>query len=225
VTALSEAGVSKNGSTNGAHGTAAVDAASAPHGTNGNGAKTYGEVIPPGRQPTLFTKVLSWTSMNDGARTNSGVQDSHDGLYAPRTQDRRKSERRELPQLVAYYWDGGTSHAHDIRNISSTGLYLLTDIRWYLGTQVMISLQRSDVTAGDPHRSITINARVVRFGTDGLGFAFVMPEKKAATRPGSHSHRAASFTRQTPESVGIKGADRASFHSFLQELSRDQNAS
>lgn len=124
-------------------------------------------------------------------------------LYAERTHERRKNRRKEFPDLVAYYWDGAAPLAHDIRDISATGLYLMTEERWYPGTQVMILLQRQDAAENDPDRSITVNAQVVRFGTDGLGFAFVMPEKNA---------------KRTGETFGAGGADRGAFHRFLQRM-------
>jgi hypothetical protein len=201
---------------------AAADGSSAP--ANGSGA-VYGEVIPPRGQPTFFMKVLSWSSMADTAEAEAVAAegDGQADLYAPNTQDRRRTQRQEQPQLVAYYWDGGASRPHTIRDISPTGLYLLTDVRWYLGTQVMISLQRPDVDADKPHRSITVNAKVVRFGTDGLGFAFVIPENESPRRTGKFSRTLESFSRKTAESVGLRGADQAAFNSFLSHLPRNQD--
>src|SRR5260370_10762417 len=119
------------------------------------------------------------------------------------SRERRKAKRQEPLHLVAHYWYGAAPLAHDIRDISSTGLYLLTEQRWYPGTLVMLSLQRVGVAGTDPDRSIMVNTKVVRSGTDGVGLAFVMPEKQAA-------HKA--------ESVRPGGADRKTFHRFLQRL-------
>jgi len=119
------------------------------------------------------------------------------------SRERRKAKRQEPLHLVAHYWDGAAPLAHDIRDISSTGLYLLTEQRWYPGTFVMMSLQRVGVADTDPDRSIMVNAKVVRSGTDGVGLAFVMPEKQAARRA---------------QSFRVDGADQKSFHRFLQQL-------
>jgi Flp pilus assembly protein TadG len=92
--------------------------------------------------------------------------------------------------------------AHDVRDISSTGLYLLTEQRWYPGTLVKISLQRNGVTDTDPDRSITVSGKVVRSGADGVGLSLVLPEKHSA-----HGHLA-----------GGNGADRPTFLRFLKRF-------
>src|SRR5258708_10273326 len=123
------------------------------------------------------------------------------------SRERRKAKRQEPLHLLAHYWDGAAPLAHDIRDISSTGLYLLTEERWYPGTVVMISLQRAD--AADTHldRSIRVNAKGVRLGKDGVGLELIMPEKPPP--PGSHS-------------LSANGTDRKTFHRFLQRLLGDR---
>ena len=124
------------------------------------------------------------------------------------SKDRRVARRTMRPGLVAYYWDGGEPTSHDIVDISSTGLYLATDDSWYPGTQVMVTLQRVGAVEGDPDRSITVNAKVVRLGKNGIGFKLVMPEEKVDQ--GLHG-------------MALNGADRKAFHSFLQRLIDNQN--
>jgi Flp pilus assembly protein TadG len=119
------------------------------------------------------------------------------------SRERRKVQRQTPPHLVAFYWDGGAPSAHDIRDVSSTGLYLLTEERWYPGTLVRLSLLKVGVPDTDPDRSITVNTKVVRLGQDGVGLEMVMPEKEA-------TGEANRFT--------INGADRKSFNRFLQQL-------
>src|SRR6185437_10952760 len=70
------------------------------------------------------------------------------------SRERRRAERQEPVHLVAYYWDGAAPAPHEVRDISSTGLYLATNQRWYPGTQVMLSLQRVGAAETDPDRSI-----------------------------------------------------------------------
>jgi Flp pilus assembly protein TadG len=102
-----------------------------------------------------------------------------------------------------HYWDGAAPVPHRIRDISSSGLYLLTEQRWYPGTMVRMSLQSGSVAETDPDRSITVNAKVVRSGTDGVGLALVLPESHAGRRK---------------KNVVSEGADRRSFLRFLQSL-------
>ena len=87
--------------------------------------------------------------------------------------ERRKHERRALPGLVAFYWDGGTPVAHGVQQISPIGMYLLTDQRWYPGTVIAMTLQWIDASDSDPDRSIAVRARAVRHGTDGVGLMFL----------------------------------------------------
>lgn len=89
--------------------------------------------------------------------------------------ERRKAERHIVPGLVAYYWDGGPPVPHPIREISLTGMYMLTDQRWYLGTVMMMSLQQMDSTDSNSDRSISVHAKTIRWGTDGVGMAFLPP--------------------------------------------------
>ena len=89
------------------------------------------------------------------------------------SQDRRHTTRQKSLPLIAYYWDGGEPVAHGILDASLTGVYLLTKQRWYPGTVVTITLQRVRAEVNDPERSIAVNSKVVRSGTDGVGFLFL----------------------------------------------------
>jgi hypothetical protein len=94
----------------------------------------------------------------------------------PSSSERRRARRQPLPGLVAYYWDGGAPEPRGIQEISSTGMYLLTDQSWYKGTLMTMTLQRTDSTDDGLERSIAVQTRVVRSGTDGVGLAFVFSE-------------------------------------------------
>ena len=88
--------------------------------------------------------------------------------------DRRRAQRTPLPGLVAYYWTGSAPRAYQIADISSTGFYLLTEERWFPGTMVLMTLQRTDSSGQNLDDSIAVQSRVVRWGSDGLGLAFVL---------------------------------------------------
>jgi len=98
--------------------------------------------------------------------------------------DRRRAIRQEWPRLVAYDWTGAVLVVNGIRDISSTGLYLLTDKFWPLGTMVMLTLQRTDEVDENSERSITVQLRVTRWETDGIGLVFVQPETQGSTLMG-----------------------------------------
>ena len=87
--------------------------------------------------------------------------------------DRRASKRHPLPGLVAYYWTGGAPEAFHIGDISFHGLYLLTDERWFPGTMILMTLQRTNTEGDDPDDFVSVLTKVVRWGADGLGLSFV----------------------------------------------------
>jgi len=87
--------------------------------------------------------------------------------------DRRGSRRHPLPGLVAYYWTGGAPQAFHIADISGMGLYLLTDERWFPGTMILMTLQRTNTDGDDPDDFISVLTKVIRWGTDGVGLSFV----------------------------------------------------
>jgi PilZ domain len=105
--------------------------------------------------------------------------------------ERRKADRYRAPPLVAYYWDGAVPLPHIIEDISTTGLYLVTERRWYPGTQVMLTLQRTDQsTYLDSERSIVVQAKVVRWCPDGVGVEFVLPETEESRKEQALFHAA-----------------------------------
>ena len=75
---------------------------------------------------------------------------------------------------------GGDPVAHTIRDISSSGLYVLTGERWYPGTVIRMTL--ADRRQPSAERSITVYAGVVRWGNDGVGLQFLVPDGKNMRR-------------------------------------------
>lgn len=88
--------------------------------------------------------------------------------------DRRRARRLPLPGLVAYYWTGSTPRAYQVADVSLSGLYLLTEERWYPGTLVLMTLQRTDTEGRNLDDAVAVQSRVIRWGTDGLGLSFVL---------------------------------------------------
>jgi Flp pilus assembly protein TadG len=98
------------------------------------------------------------------------------------SQERREGKRRASLPLVAYYWDGAEPVPHAVLNASATGMYLLTQQRWYPGTVVTMTLQRAKAAPTDPERSIAVNAKVVRAGKDGVGLSYVLAPGREVRR-------------------------------------------
>jgi hypothetical protein len=90
--------------------------------------------------------------------------------------DPRKAPRESASGLAAYYWTGATPVPHRIRDISASGLYLVTEERWYPGTLVLMTLQRTDCGEEAKERSIYVHSRAVRWGNDGVGLQFILPD-------------------------------------------------
>ncbi|QNI32883.1 PilZ domain-containing protein [Alloacidobacterium dinghuense] len=120
--------------------------------------------------------------------------------------DHRGSARHVTPPLAIYFWDGERAipTAHRLRNISSSGLYLLTERRWYPGTLVTITLQRTDTLTAGPENVVAVLAKVVRSGEDGVGFKFLFPEPLDA--------------QSVPNTDGNRIVDKKALKRFLQRL-------
>jgi hypothetical protein len=123
--------------------------------------------------------------------------------------DPKKSpEKRTAPRgasygLEAYYWTGGAPQSHSVRDISSTGLYIVTEERWYPGTLILMTLQAADY-AGDGNRnSISVHSRAVRWGNDGVGLQFI-PQDTLEAHNGLNSL--------------VHGADKSELDQFLESL-------
>lgn len=86
--------------------------------------------------------------------------------------EKRSAERRVLSGLVAYYWNGGPPVAYSVRDISLSGMYLVTADRWYPGTVIQMTIQETENTDDDSDRWIALQAKVVRHDTDGVGLTF-----------------------------------------------------
>jgi len=123
------------------------------------------KVIEPGRKNAPQTK--SWLMR----------------LWSPepkKTPDQRLSSRESCPGLSAFYWTGAAPKAHWVRNISGTGLYVVTEERWYPGTVVLMTLQQTADEAEIAENSISVHSRAVRWGSDGVGLQFIPQDAPAA---------------------------------------------
>lgn len=100
--------------------------------------------------------------------TNSGIE-------RQLSQPGQRAERRSSPSLAAYHWIGANPRPGSVRNISSTGAYVVTQERWNPGEVVSLTLQRVGPPEKTPERRIAVQARAVRWGEDGIAVSFVLP--------------------------------------------------
>ena len=89
--------------------------------------------------------------------------------------DRRSAERRKPPELAAYLWNGSLQQQANIKDISSSGVYLLTKARFSPGDIISLTLQRRGPLEGNFERRVAIQARAVRWCEDGVALSFVFP--------------------------------------------------
>jgi hypothetical protein len=122
------------------------------------------------------------------------------------SKEQRRAVRQPSPELAAHFWNGGSPEEHSVRDISSSGLYLLTKERWYPGTLLVITLQKRGEAEDSPERSIAVQARAVRWGNDGVGLEFVVLDPQDPRRG---------------MSVLAEGADRKTLEKFLEGFGTD----
>jgi hypothetical protein len=141
------------------------------------------EWAPPAKDTSLAGRIRRWFSFD--------------------SENNDRSNRKSLPGLVAYHWSGGTPQPYQLGNISESGFYLLTDERPYPGTLMLMTLQRTGNRGERLGNSIAVFSKVIRWGPDGVGFAFVPLETKDPKNPGRQS---------------TTGADKESLDRFLKEF-------
>jgi hypothetical protein len=79
----------------------------------------------------------------------------------------------------------------------------VTEERWYPGTLVLMTLQRNDVGEEMQERSISVQSRAVRWGPDGVGLQFVLPD---------------DLDRRRGPEMQLDSASRRDFDRFLTQL-------
>lgn len=89
--------------------------------------------------------------------------------------DSGRAERRQPEDFIAYYWSNSTLKEDPIKDVSATGVYIVTNERWAPGAVVSLTLQRQGALERHRGRRITTRARAVRTGDDGVGLAFIVP--------------------------------------------------
>ncbi|MDR3771796.1 MAG: hypothetical protein P4L26_00520 [Terracidiphilus sp.] len=92
-------------------------------------------------------------------------------------EDPRIEPREPAPGLTASFWTVGMPQVYAIRDLNFTGMYAVTDERWYPGTTLRVTLTMADAGQPQRSRSITLAAKVVRWGNDGVAFEFVLQDR------------------------------------------------
>ncbi len=91
-------------------------------------------------------------------------------------QELRVSMRRTSPELVAYRLiPGREPQAYRIGDISSTGVYLITNEQWKIGEHITLALQREGPFQKESRLRVETEAETVRAGDEGMGLRFLLP--------------------------------------------------
>ena len=87
-----------------------------------------------------------------------------------------RAERRAAPGLAASYGLDPTFTHAGIKNISATGIYLVTEKRLRTGELITLTLHEEEgEQENNSELQISVHARVARQGEDGIGLSFVLP--------------------------------------------------
>ncbi|MBS1805681.1 MAG: hypothetical protein JST28_20255 [Acidobacteria bacterium] len=95
--------------------------------------------------------------------------------------DERLPERRKIIRLVlqglhAYEADSNSAVRYNVRDICPPGLFIQTDHGWQEGDVLSLVLVKEGATDSDHEHRVSIQARVIRRDSEGVGVAFVFPE-------------------------------------------------
>ena len=86
-----------------------------------------------------------------------------------------RAERRTASGLAASYGLDPTFAHADIKNISDTGIYLVTEKRLRTGELITLTLEEEGKPGNNSELQVSVHARVARQGEDGIGLSFVLP--------------------------------------------------
>lgn len=124
--------------------------------------------------------------------------------------DERKQERIPVPPLLGYLGTMRGTSPYEIGDISSTGFCMVTDERWETGTEMPVTLQRTNVAEESEVDCFTVQAKVVRRGQEGVGFSIVLSEEESDAARGNR--------------LRVKWASKPEMERFLQRLKVEQES-
>jgi hypothetical protein len=90
--------------------------------------------------------------------------------------EKARAERRAASGFAALRRDNPVFKPAIIRDISSTGLHILTEERWPVGELIPLTVEVEGLAEDHSEPRIAVQARVARLIDDGVGLSFVLPE-------------------------------------------------
>lgn len=112
--------------------------------------------------------------------SNGGVRESlFKRLLRKMFPDQRKQPRVPIPPLVGYLGTVRGSRPFEVGDISMSGFSLITDERWEPGTEMPVTLLRTNVQPDQHEDRFTIQATAVRSTEDGVAFSVLLSEEES----------------------------------------------
>lgn len=141
------------------------------------GARVVGELIPP-ELSQVDASTNTAEEQNWSERLAGGTRRFFAFLFGEKKEepkkkssDRRKEKRHVIPGSLAYF-SIGTPRPQEVSNISTEGFYVRTSDRWSEGTSLLVGLQIINPVSREVEAMISVQSKVVRTGTDGVGFVY-----------------------------------------------------
>ena len=147
--------------------------------------------------------------------------------------ERRKDGRVLSRGLDVCYWTGFEEKRVRVKDISATGLFLLTGDRWVPGTVVQLTLQKRGLLDRDSGLKVRLHARCVRIAEEGVGLTLVEDPATAeiwarsmavagGLHPGSHPVRLFRAAKAIAFLLRISPAVESPFVAFFASLCCDR---
>jgi len=89
--------------------------------------------------------------------------------------EKPRAERRTRSGFIAWHTNNPASYPSVVKDLSSTGLYLLTEERWPIDELIPLTIELEGLPKNPAEDRIRVQARVARHGEDGIGLEFVLP--------------------------------------------------
>ncbi len=102
--------------------------------------------------------------------------------------DQRKQQRITGPDLVGYLGRARASRPYGVSDVSLGGLFLVTQEGWLPGTEMPITLQRTNLAPDADEDCFTVQATVVRWADEGVGFSILLDEQESVALQGNPLH-------------------------------------
>lgn len=95
--------------------------------------------------------------------------------------DKERADRRQTEDFAAYWWDGNGVRESEVRDVSTTGVFVCTSEPWAQDKRMWMTLQRRGPLETRAERRMTAQLTVARQLADGVGCMFVsvaQPEER-----------------------------------------------